>query len=68
MMTHTEALIQRAEDYRANARTALDAMHATTLPELREKHRGAAERWLRLAQSTEAMVRRAEVAGDPADR
>ncbi|HEX2560640.1 hypothetical protein [Phenylobacterium sp.] len=62
MTTATATLVARAVEYRTNARIALADMQATNLPELREKYRAAAERWLRLAEATEAQVQRAQEA------
>lgn len=49
----------QAKSYRAQACAALAAMQSALLPQVREKHRGAAERWLRMAQSAEALEVRA---------
>lgn len=43
----------RVREYRENARRELAAMQAANLPGRREKHRAAAERWLRMAQAAE---------------
>lgn len=65
MPNNATTLAARAAEYRANAQASLRDMQATSLPELREKHRAAAERWLRLTQTVEAQIRRAEGAAEP---
>lgn len=52
---------ESAVSYRAQATSSLMAMQAASLPGVREKHRAAAERWLRMAQSAEALSARADV-------
>lgn len=47
---------ERAKEYRDNARAEVSAMQASRLPEKREKHRAAAETWLRMARSAEAQA------------
>lgn len=51
-----DPLVVQAAEYRGKARAELAKMQASSLPPVREKHRTAAEQWLRMALNSERLA------------